>query len=378
VTATNVDRGVLNFYAGPTALPWPVIERMRQDIVDFHGTRMGVMEISHRAPEIVGLLADTVARIRRILSLPKEFEVLFLQGGGSLQFSMIPMNFAAPGEPVDYVDTGYWARKSIAEAERMGRDVAVVASSAGSSHRRLPQASSIKTRPGARYLHIVTNNTVEGTQFSELPRAGSPLIADASSDLMTDVFDVNACDMVYAHAQKNIGIAGVTVVIVRRPMLDRIAAEPRDLPAILDYRTHAMHQSNYQTPPTFAIYVAWLMLGWIEEEIGGLAALGAINRRKATTLYDFLDETPFYRCLADHGSRSVTNVTFALPTAELHRKFLEEADKAGFAGLAGHRSAGGCRASLFNGVTQEMVDRLVDFMDTFEQRNRRQGGAFDE
>jgi phosphoserine aminotransferase len=378
VAATNMDRGVLNFYAGPTALPWPVIERMRQDIVDFHGTRMGVMEISHRAPEIKGLLADTAARVRRILSLSKEFEVLFLQGGGSLQFSMIPMNFSAPGEPVDYVDTGYWARKSIAEAEQMGRDVAVVASSAGSSYRYVPPVSAIRTRPGARYLHLVTNNTVEGTQFRELPRTGGPLIADASSDLMTDVFDMNACDMVYAHAQKNIGIAGVTLVIVRRSMLDRIAAEPRELPAILDYRTHARHQSNYHTPPTFAVYVTWLMLGWIEEEIGSLAAMGAINRRKAATLYDFLDDTPFYRCLADRDSRSVTNVTFALPSAELHRKFLEEADKSGFAGLAGHRSAGGCRASLFNGVTQEMVDRLVDFMDTFEQRNRLQGGSFDE
>lgn len=177
---------MLNFYAGPTALPWPVIERMREDIVDFHGTRMGVMEISHRAPEIDGLLADTAARVRRLLGLSGEFEVLFLQGGGSLQFSMVPMNFSAPGEPVDYVDTGYWARKSIAEPERMGRDVAVVASSAGRSDRYVPPASAIKARPGARYLHIVTNNTVEGTQFRELPRTGVPLIADASSDLMTD------------------------------------------------------------------------------------------------------------------------------------------------------------------------------------------------
>jgi phosphoserine aminotransferase len=375
VAATNVDRGVLNFYAGPTALPWPVIERMRQDIVDFHGTRMGVMEISHRAPEIVGLLADTAARVRRILSLPREFEVLFLQGGGSLQFSMIPMNFSAPGEPVDYVDTGYWAGKAIAEAERMGRDVAVAASSADSSYRCVPPVPAITPRPAARYLHLVTNNTVEGTQFRELPRTGGPLIADASSDLMTDVFDVSACDMIYAHAQKNIGIAGVTLVIIRQSMLDRIAAGPRDLPAILDYRTHALNQSNYHTPPTFAIYVTWLMLGWIAEEIGGLGVLGAINRRKAATLYDFLDNTPFYRCLADRGSRSVTNVTFTLPSADLHRKFLEEADKAGFAGLAGHRSVGGCRASLSNGVTQEMVDRLVDFMDTFERRNRRQRGT---
>jgi phosphoserine aminotransferase len=369
---------VLNFYAGPTALPWPVIERMREDIVDFHGTRMGVMEISHRAPEIDGLLADTAARVRRLLGLSADYEVLFLQGGGSLQFSMIPMNFSAPGEPVDYVDTGYWARKSIAEAERMGRDVAITASSAGSAYRHVPPAASVRPRPAARYLHLVTNNTVEGTQFRELPRTGVPLIADMSSDLMTDAFDASACDMAYAHAQKNIGIAGVTVVIVRRSMLDGIAAEPRDLPAILDYRTHARHHSNYHTPPTFAVYVTWLMLGWIEEEIGSLAALGVRNRRKAATLYDFLDGSSLYRGLADRDSRSVTNVTFCLPSEELHHRFLEDADKAGFIGLAGHRSAGGCRASLFNGVTQDMVDRLVDFMAAFEQRNRGQGGSFDE
>ena len=361
---------MLNFYAGPTALPWPVIERMREDIADFHGTRMGIMEISHRAPEIEGLLADTAARVRRLLGLTADWEVLFLQGGGSLQFSMIPLNFSAPGEPVDYVDTGYWARRSIAEPQRMGRDVAVVASTAASSYRRVPPVSSIRPRPAARYLHLVSNNTVEGTQFRELPRTGVPLIADMSSDLMTDVFDASACDMAYAHAQKNIGIAGVTIVIVRRSMLDAIAAEARELPAILDYRTHALHHSNYHTPPTFAIYVTWLMLGWIEEEFGGLAVLGERNRRKAATLYDFLDATSFYRCLVEQDSRSVTNVTFALPSAELHRQFLEDADKAGLIGLAGHRSAGGCRASLFNGVTQEMVDRLVDFMGAFEYRNR--------
>jgi phosphoserine aminotransferase len=376
--AATRDRGVLNFYAGPTTLPWPVIERMREDIVDFHGTRMGVMEISHRAPEIEGLLADTAARVRRLLGLTAEFEVVFLQGGGSLQFSMIPMNFAAPGEPVDYVDTGYWARRSITEAERTGRDVAVTASTADGGYRRVPPAASIRPRPAAKYLHLVTNNTVEGTQLRELPRTGVPLIADMSSDLMTDMFDASACDMAYAHAQKNMGIAGVTVVIVRRSMLDSIAAKPCDLPAILDYRTHARHHSNYHTPPTFAVYVTWLMLGWIEEEFGGLAALGARNRRKAAALYDFLDDSSFYRCLADRDSRSVTNVTFCLPSEELHRTFLDEADKAGLIGLAGHRSTGGCRASLFNAVTEDMAGRLVDFMAAFEQRNRRHGGSFDE
>ncbi len=370
------DRAVLNFYAGPTALPAPVVERMRADILDFRGTRLGVMEISHRAPEIESVIADTAARVRGLLGLPADFEVLFLQGGGSLQFAMIPMNFSAPGDRVDYVDTGYWARKSIAEPERAGRDVAIVASSADRAYRYVPPAASIEARPGAKYLHLVTNNTVEGTQFRALPQAGIPVIADMSSDLMTDVFDPSACDMAYAHAQKNIGIAGVTLVIVRKSLLDGIAARPRELPAILDYRTHAAHGSNYHTPPTFSLYVTWLMLGWIKDEFGSLAALGAVNRRKAATLYDFIDASPFYRPLAERGSRSVTNVTFTLPSERLHGRFLEAADKAGFVGLAGHRSLGGCRASLFNGVTQDAVDQLVGFMDDFARRNQQE--TFDE
>ena len=370
------DRAVLNFYAGPTALPAPVVERMRADILDFRGTRLGVMEISHRAPEIESVIADTAARVRCLLGLPADFEVLFLQGGGSLQFAMIPMNFSAPGDQVDYVDTGYWARKSIAEPERAGRDVAIVASSADRAYRYVPPAASIEARPGAKYLHLVTNNTVEGTQFRALPPAGIPVIADMSSDLMTDVFDPSACDMAYAHAQKNIGIAGVTLVIVRKSLLDGIAARPRGLPAILDYRTHAAHGSNYHTPPTFSLYVTWLMLGWIKDEFGSLAALGAVNRRKAATLYDFIDASSFYRPLAERGSRSVTNVTFTLPSERLHGRFLEAADKAGFVGLAGHRSLGGCRASLFNGVTQDAVDQLVGFMDDFARRNQQED--FDE
>jgi phosphoserine aminotransferase len=374
------DREVLNFYAGPTALPWPVVERIRHDLVDFQSTGMGVMEISHRAPEIEFLLADTAARARCLLGVSEDFEVLFVQGGGSLQFSMIPMNFSAPGDAVDYVDTGYWAQKAIAEPRRIGRDVAVISSSGDRSYSYVPAVSSVMPRPAARYLHVVTNNTVEGTQFRQLPQVGIPLIADMSSDLMSDLFDADACDLAYAHAQKNIGIAGVTLAVMRKSMLDRISAEPRGLPAILDYRTHAEHHSNYHTPPTFSIYVTWLMLGWLEEEIGGLAAMGAINRRKAAALYGYLDETPFYRCLAERDSRSAMNVTFTLPSEQLLGRFLDEAGKAGIVGLGGHRSMGGCRASLFNGVTQDMVDRLVDFMHAFERRNRlgqrRRQGAF--
>jgi phosphoserine aminotransferase len=362
-----VASGVLNFYAGPSALPRPVTERIRRELGDFHGTGMGVMEISHRAPEITGLLADTAARVRRLLGVSNDFEVLLVQGGGSLQFSMIPMNFSAEADPVDYIDTGYWAQKSIGEARQMNRDVAVVASSADTGYSYIPAASAISTRPGARYLHLVTNNTVEGTQFHELPQTGVPLIADMSSDLMSGPFDSRCYEMAYAHTQKNIGIAGVTLVVMRRRMLDGISGR---IPTILDYRTHSQHQSNYHTPPTFAIYVTWLMLGWLEEEIGGLAAMGAINHRKAAALYDYLDETPFYRCLADRASRSAMNVTFTLPDQELLAQFLAAAEASGIVGLAGHRSVGGCRASLFNGVTQDAVRRLIDFMHAFERDNR--------
>ena len=263
------SRDVLNFYAGPAALPWPVLERIKHDLLNFQGTGMSIMEISHRAPEIEFILADAAERAGRLLCLPDDFDVLFLQGGGSLQFSMIPMNFSAPGERVDYVDTGYWAKKAIKEPELIGRDVAIIASSADENYSYVPTLSSIRPRPEARYLHIVTNNTVEGTQFHQLPPSAVPLIADMSSDLMSEPFDASSYDLVYAHAQKNIGIAGVTLVIVRKSMLDTI---PDGLPAILDYRTHALHRSNYHTPPTFAIYVTRLMLGWLEEEIGGLAA----------------------------------------------------------------------------------------------------------
>jgi phosphoserine aminotransferase len=358
---------VLNFYAGPTALPGQVVERIRRDLGNFAGTGMGVMEISHRAPEIEDLLADTAARLRRLLGLREDFDVLLVQGGGSLQFTMIPMNFSAVSDPVDYVDTGYWAKKAIAEARQLDRDVAVVASAEDKQYTYVPAAGSIESRAGARYLHLVTNNTVEGTQFRELPRTASPLIADMSSDLMTEPFDAGACDLVYAHAQKNIGIAGVTIVLVRKELLSGIE---QHLPAILDYRTHAKHRSNYHTPPVFAIYVTWLMLGWLAEEIGGLGPMGEINRRKAARLYDYLDETPFYRALADPASRSAMNVTFTLDSPELLAQFLAAAGNAAIRGLAGHRSVGGCRASLFNGVTQEAVGKLIDFMHGFEREHR--------
>ena len=356
-----------NFFAGPTALPVPVLQQIQRELCNFRGTGMSVMEISHRAPEIEFLLADTIERTRHLLGLTDDFAVLLLQGGGSLQFSMIPMNLSVPGDPVDYLDTGYWAQKSIREARVMGRDVAVTASSADKDYIYVPPSESIRPRPEARYLHIVTNNTVEGTQFHQLPRTGVPLVADMSSDLMSGFFDPAGYDIAYAHAQKNIGIAGVTLVILRRSLLSTV---PVNVPAILDYRTHIEHNSNYHTPPSFAIYVTWLMLGWLEQEIGGLGAMGMINRQKARLLYGYLDSTHFYRCPVEPASRSLMNVVFTLPSADLLQEFLEQASHGGIVGLAGHRHVGGCRASLFNGVTPESVEHLVGFMQSFEYQHQ--------
>ncbi len=362
-----VNLRVLNFYAGPTALPQPVMERIQSELMNFQGTGMSVMEISHRAREIEFLLADTIERTRRVLGLTDEFEVLLLQGGGSLQFSMIPMNLSAPDDPVDYLDTGYWAQKAIREAQATGRDVAIIASSADKGYSYVPPTASIQPRPDAKYLHLVTNNTVEGTQFHQMPQVAVPLVADMSSDLMSDSFESESYDFAYAHTQKNIGIAGLTLVIIRRSMLTGI---PDNVPTILDYRTHSQYHSNYHTPPSFAIYVTWLMLGWLEDEIGGLAKMGEINHRKAETLYDYLDSTPFYCCPVQPSSRSRMNVVFTLPSPQLLGQFLAAAEDSGMVGLGGHRSVGGCRASLFNGVTLESVNRLVDFMHGFERQHQ--------
>jgi phosphoserine aminotransferase len=367
VSGNAGERPVLNFYAGPTALPRPVLERVRRELPDYRGTGMSVMEISHRAPAIESLIADTAERARRLLGLGDDHEVLLLQGGGSLQFAMVPLNLSSPGDPVDYVDTGYWARKAIGEPRLLARDVAVVASSADRGHTHVPPPASIRSRPGARYLHLVTNNTVEGTQFHRAPDVPVPVVADMSSDLMAGVFDPAAYDLVYAHAQKNIGISGVTVVIVRRSVLDAV---PEGLPTILDYRTHARAGSNYHTPPTFAIYVLGLMLEWLEEDIGGLAGMADINRRKAALLYEYLDDAPFYRCPVEPASRSTMNVVFSPAAPHLVEPFLAAADRAGIVGLAGHRSVGGCRASLFNGVPLDAVRRLVDFLHAFASEQR--------
>jgi phosphoserine aminotransferase len=356
------EAGVRNFYAGPGALPQPVLRRIQAELLDYRGLGMSVMELSHRSEAVLEMIDATLEQLRRLLRLGPDHEVLLLQGGASLQFVMLPMNLSPPGGKVDYVHSGYWTAKAIDEARRLGRDVAVAASSAP-DHRHIP--AELTLRPDASYLHLCTNNTVEGTQWHDIPEVAVPLVADMSSDILSRDIDATRFACLYAHAQKTLGPAGVTVAVLRRDMLERI---PPGLPAMLDYRTHLQHRSNFNTPPVFAIHVVHCVLDWLEHEVGGVAAMEALNRRKATLLYAALDGSGLFRCPVAADSRSAMNVVFHLPTPALEARFVAEAAASGLVGLAGHRSVGGCRASLYNAVTLEAVEDLVAFMHAFERR----------
>ena len=353
---------VINFYPGPGALPLPVLERVHSELFNFNGTGMSVMEISHRSPEIQHIIDDSADRIKRLMGLGDQFEVIFLQGGGSLQFLMAPMNFSRPGDQIDYIDTGYWADKAIRAAQSLDRDLTIIASSADIDYTSVPDLSQLHFRPNAKYLHLCSNNTVVGTQFHSFPKMPIPIVADMSSDFMSQVIDPSNLSCIYAHAQKNVGLSGVTIVLIRKEMLDGI---PEDLPELLDYRTHIKRKSNYHTPPCFSIYIVWHILRWIEEDIGGLKQLGDINHEKASKLYDFIDENPLFHCPVDRACRSQMNVIFTLPTENVEKQFIQEAFEAGIVGVAGHRTKGGCRVSLYNGVSLEAVDSLIAFMHTF-------------
>jgi phosphoserine aminotransferase len=357
---------VVNFYAGPGALPFPVLERVHAELFNFQGTGMSVMELSHRSDEIVQIIDDGVERIKRLLGLGDQFEVIFLQGGGSLQFLMVPMNFSGPGDLIDYIDTGYWAEKAIHAAQNLDRDVKIIASSLDRDHTYVPNLKEISPRPGAKLLHLCSNNTVVGTQFHDFPGMPIPVIVDTSSDFMSKPMDLSNLDLVYAHAQKNAGLAGVTVVMIRKEMLSKISD---DLPPFLDYRTHIKSKSNYHTPPCFSIYITWQILRWIEEDIGGLEQLGKINQEKASLLYDCIDSTPLFHCPVDRASRSQMNAVFTLPKEGLQEQFIKEAAQAGIIGVAGHRTKGGCRVSLYNGVSLEAVETLVEFMSKFAKQH---------
>ncbi len=360
-----MNERLFNFNAGPAALPLAVLEEIQSQMVNFRGSGMSILEVSHRSRWFEDVLDDAIARVGRLLKLDDRFEVLFLQGGASMQFAMVPMNLAPDGRPVDYVDTGTWSTKAIKEARILKKDVRVIASSEDREFTYIPR--QIPVTGGASYVHITSNNTIRGTQWKSFPETGGvPLVSDMSSDIFSRVFDPAPFGLIYAGAQKNAGPAGVTLVVVRKDMLHRV---PADLPTMLKYTTFAEKKSMFNTPPCFAIYVLQLVAKWLEETVGGIEAMEAVNKRKASLLYDYMDSEDFYRPTAEPESRSFMNVTFRLPSPELEQKLIAEALAANLGGLKGHRSVGGCRASIYNAVPMEAVEALVGFMKDFARKN---------
>jgi phosphoserine aminotransferase len=354
-----------NFNPGPAALPVQVLEQVKEEFLDFQGSGMSVSEVSHRSAAFEAVLNDAVARTKKLLKIGDNYKVLFLQGGASTQFFMVPMNLIPQGASADYVNTGSWSKKAIKEVQVLKKDCKVLASSEDRNFSYIPKG--ITGNPGAAYLHVTSNNTIEGTQWSSFPEAGSvPLISDMSSDMLCRPFDVAPFGLIYAGAQKNLGPAGVTLVIIRDDMLERV---PKDIPTMLQYTTHADKNSLYNTPPCLSIYMVQLVLKWIEDTVGDLAAMEKRNREKADLLYSFIDGNDFYRGTAEPESRSMMNVTFRLADENLEKKFVADALENGLGGLKGHRSVGGCRASIYNAVGIEAVRSLVDFMKVFADKN---------
>jgi phosphoserine aminotransferase len=367
---------VFNFNAGPSALPLSVLERIREELLDWRGSGMSVMEMSHRSPEFESINAAAEAGLRKHLTIPDDYAVIFLQGGGSTQFTLAPMNLALPGKPVDLIHTGTWTAKALAELKK-----GVLHNVAGTTepvkHTRIPRQEEIKLSPDASYAHICTNNTIEGTQYHALPDTGdAPLVADMSSDIASRPLDVKKFGMIFAGAQKNLGPSGVTVVIVRKDLAERA---DKNLPTIFQYRTHIKEKSLYHTPPTFAVYIVGLMMDWIDS-LGGLAGIQKRNEAKAKLLYDTIDASNgFYHCPVEKDSRSLMNVVFRVagangqsaathPDEAAEKEFGKQAAAAGLAGTPGHRSVGGMRISLYNAVELAGVEALTGFMNDFQRK----------
>lgn len=356
---------IFNFSAGPAILPVPVLEEAKREMLSLPGVGMSVMEISHRSKTFDAIHAQAEAGLRELLGIPDNYRVLFLQGGASLQFSMIPMNFLSEGKSADYVITGSWGKKALKEAKREGA-VNVAANMADGGFTRVPGNDELSLDPNAAYVHITTNETIEGVEWKdEPPLGGVPLVADASSNILSRPVPVKKYALIYAGAQKNMGPSGVTLVIVRDDLLERI---PDGLHTMLDYRTHVENNSLYNTPNTWGIYIINLVCKWLKEK-GGIEGMYRENEEKAALLYDAIDATDFYRGHADADARSLMNVTFRLPNEELEKKFTSEATAQGLDGLKGHRSVGGVRASIYNAFPIDGVKALVSFMKEFERTN---------
>ena len=359
------ENRIFNFNAGPAALPLDVLKEIQTSFLDFKGSGMSVTEISHRSKWFDEVINDAITRTKRLLDLDDRYHVLFLQGGASMQFCMIAMNFLSDGRSADYVNTGTWSTKAIKEAQLQGKNIKVVASSEDKNFSYIPK--NISFSPDATFVHLTSNNTIKGTQWATFPETnGVPLVADMSSDIMCRPFDAEPFGLIYAGAQKNIGPAGVCMAIIREDMLDLV---PDNIPTMLSYKTFAEKNSMFNTPPCFSIYTIQLVLKWLEKTVGGLEKMEKINRDKAGMIYDTIDNSDFYTGTAEKDSRSLMNVTFRLPSEDLEKMFIEKALENSLGGLKGHRSVGGCRASIYNATAIRALEVLCDFMKTFEKEN---------
>lgn len=353
-----------NFNPGPAALPEEVLKEAQKHLLDFHGEGLSILEMSHRSKTYDEIHHQAEALIKEVLEIPENYRVLFFQGGATGQFAAVPLNLASSNRKVDYVNTGTWSTKAIKEAEKLGKEVRVIASSEEKDFSYIPYG--VKVNEDAAYLHITSNNTIRGTQWHEYPETGNvPLVADMSSDIASRRVDMSRFGLVYAGAQKNFGPAGVTIVIIRNDLIER---SPDNIPTTLTYKIFAEKDSLYNTPPVFAIYLVKLVAEWIKNA-GGLAKVEEINRKKAKLIYDIIDDSEFYKGTAAKDSRSLMNITFRLPNEELEKKFVAEALENRMLGLKGHRSVGGIRVSLYNAVPLEAAEKLADFMKKFEKQN---------
>lgn len=355
---------IFNFNPGPAALPLSVLEEVQGDLLNYKGEGLSVLEMSHRSKTFDGIIKDAEQLAKDVMGIPSGYKVLFFQGGATLQFAAVPLNLMGPEDTADYVNSGSWAKKAIQEAKKLGKTINVVATSEDENFSYIP--NNFKVTPGAAFLHITSNNTIFGTQWASFPDPGDvPLVCDMSSDINCRKVDVGQFGIIYAGAQKNLGPAGVTMVIIREDLMNK---SPENIPAIMNYKVIGDKDSLYNTPPTFAIYIVKLVFEWVKKE-GGIEAIEKINKRKASLIYDILDSSDFFRGTVREDSRSIMNITFRLPSEDLEKQFLSEALDNGMLGLKGHRSVGGIRVSAYNAVPLEALETLSDFMKTFEKKN---------
>ncbi|KFN02553.1 3-phosphoserine/phosphohydroxythreonine transaminase [Bacillus clarus] len=357
---------VYNFSAGPSILPLPVLEKVQKEFLNYNGTGMSVMEMSHRSSYFQSIIDEASSLLRELMNIPNDYDILFLQGGASLQFSMIPLNLMSKHKRAGYVLTGSWSKKALQEAEKVG-EVQVIASSEKEKFSTIPKIDVSKNDLELDYVHITTNNTIEGIKYVDIPHLeGIPLVADMSSNILSEEYDVKKFGLIYAGAQKNLGPAGLTIVIIKKEL---IGEAPVSCPAMLNYETYSKNNSLYNTPPSFSIYVTKLVLEWLKEQ-GGVSAIEELNRKKASLLYNFLEESKLFTSPVDPVYRSLMNIPFTTPSEELNSQFLQRAKERGLVTLKGHRSVGGMRASIYNAMPIEGVQKLVDYMKEFELENR--------